>query len=154
MKAFAALFAALDATTSITARTAALETYFRAAPDADRVWTIALLSGRRPKRAANATELRLWAAEAAGLPDWLFQESYALTGDLAETIALILPKAREGANTPGLAETLLALSRLPGQPEEVRRAFIEGSWASLPQDERFLFTKLLTGAFAWASAGG
>ncbi len=154
MKAFAALFLALDSTTSVTARTQALEAYFRSAPEADRVWTIALLSGRRPKRAANSAELRQWAAAAAGLPDWLFQESYALTGDLAETIALILPPARDGSNTPGLAETLAALSRLPGKPEETRRAFIEAAWASLPGDERFLFTKLLTGGFRMGVSRG
>ena len=154
MKAFAALFAALDATTSITARTQALAAYFRAAPEPDRVWTIALLSGRRPKRAANSTELRQWAAEAAGLPDWLFQESYALTGDLAETIALILPPAREGAAIPGLAETLAALSRLAGQPAETRRAFVQGAWASLPAQERFLFNKLITGGFRMGVSRG
>jgi DNA ligase 1 len=63
VKRFAELFAALDATTSINARVAALAGYFREAPDADRLWTIALLSGRRPKRSVTATELRDWAAE-------------------------------------------------------------------------------------------
>ncbi len=147
MKGFAALYRALDETTSTSARTAALESYFRTAPEADRVWTIALLSGRRPKRAANSTELRQWAAQAAGLPDWLFQESYSLAGDLAETIALILPPATEFATPLSLAETLTALSRLPGQPVDTRRASIESAWASLPVEERFLFTKLLTGGF-------
>ena len=91
MNRFAALFAALDGTTKTGAKTAALADYFRTAPESDRVWTIALLTGRRPKRAVNATELRLWAAEAAGIPDWLFEECYTVVGDLAETIALLLP---------------------------------------------------------------
>jgi DNA ligase-1 len=145
MKAFAALYRALDETTSTSARTAALEAYFRDAPDADKVWTVALLSGRRPKRAATSTELRLWACAMADLPDWLFQESYALAGDLAETIALILPPAAETGVALKLSETLGALSRLPGQPVEARRAYVEAAWRSLPVDERFLFTKLLTG---------
>ena len=83
MKRFASLFAALDATTKTTAKTAALAAYFRDAPDDDRLWTIALLSGRRPKRAVTSTELREWAAEAAGLPLWLFEEAYPVVGDLA-----------------------------------------------------------------------
>ena len=131
MKTFAALFRALDETTATTARLAALESYFRSAPDADRVWTVALLSGRRPRRAATTTELRQWAAEAAGVPDWLFGESYALAGDLAETIALILPPGQPSATSTGLADTLAALSRLAGQPTEARRAFVEAAWASL-----------------------
>ena len=86
MNRFAALFAALDGTTKTGAKTAALADYFRHAPDADRVWTVALLTGRRPKRAVNATELRLWAAETAGIPDWLFEESYTVVGDLADPV--------------------------------------------------------------------
>lgn len=154
MKAFAALFAALDATTSTAARTGALAAYFTTAPGPDRVWTVALLSGRRPRRAATGTELRQWAASLAGLPDWLFTESYALTGDLAETIALILPPARPGADVPGLAETLAGLSRLAGQPADTRRSAIEAAWAHLPPEERFLFTKLLTGGFRMGVSRG
>ncbi|MFZ1340192.1 MAG: ATP-dependent DNA ligase, partial [Paracoccaceae bacterium] len=119
MRAFAQLFMALDATTSLAAKTAALAVHFRTAPEADRVWTVALLSGRRPKRAATTTELRQWAAEAAGVPPWLFDECHAVTGDLAETIALILPVAAVAPEaSPGLAETIGGLARLPGQPAE------------------------------------
>lgn len=50
MKDFAALFTSLDQTTKITPKVAALAAYFRTAPEEDRLWTIALLSGRRPKR--------------------------------------------------------------------------------------------------------
>ncbi|NBC94958.1 MAG: hypothetical protein GVY27_01235, partial [Deinococcus-Thermus bacterium] len=44
---FVALFAALDQTTKTNAKVAALAAYFREAPEPDRVWCIALLSGRR-----------------------------------------------------------------------------------------------------------
>ncbi len=154
MRQFAELFQRLDATTSTSARTGALQDYFRTAPESDRVWTIALLSGRRPKRAVTTTELRQWAADAAGLPDWLFEESYALAGDLAETIALILPPAPAGATGPGLTETMAALARLPGRPADERRAFVEGHWQRLPQAERFVFLKLLTGGFRMGVSRG
>ncbi|MFN3146244.1 MAG: hypothetical protein ACE368_13855 [Paracoccaceae bacterium] len=71
MKRFAALFAALDRTTRTTVKTAALAAYFRSAPDRDKLWTIALLSGRRPRRTVTTTALREWAAERAGIPLWL-----------------------------------------------------------------------------------
>ena len=154
MTPFAALFAALDSTTSTAAKTAALAEYFQSAPEPDRVWTVALLSGRRPRRAATSTELRLWAGEAAGLPPWLVEESYALIGDLAETIALILPTAPTAGPTPSLADTLTLLSRLPGQPPEARRAAILAAWTTLPPTERFLFNKLLTGGFRMGVAQG
>ena len=91
MKRFAELFRALDQTTKTNAKVAALAQYFAEAGEHDRLWTIALLSGRRPKRTVNSTQLRVWAAEQSGIPLWLFEESYPIVGDLAETIALILP---------------------------------------------------------------
>ncbi|MEL7178010.1 MAG: ATP-dependent DNA ligase, partial [Pseudomonadota bacterium] len=92
MKDFARLFTAIDQTTKTNTKVAALTTYFETATEDDRLWTIALFSGRRPKRTVTTTLLRGWAAEAAGIPLWLFEESYPIVGDLAETIALVLPE--------------------------------------------------------------
>ena len=153
MKGFAALFNALDATTKTGEKTAALASYFRTAPEPDRVWTIALLSGRRPKRSVNATELRTWAAEAAGVPLWLFEDSYNVAGDLAETIAHLLPPAEHEAD-PTLDATLRALIALTGRPEVERRTFVTASWAELGAEERFLFNKLLTGGFRMGVSRG
>jgi DNA ligase 1 len=153
MNRFAALFAALDGTTKTGAKTAALTEYFLTAPDADKVWTIALLTGRRPRRAVSSTELRLWAAEAAGIPDWLFEDSYAMVGDLAETIALLLPAPDQPASD-SLAGTIATLRALTGQPAEARRAAVLAAWATLAPTERFLFNKLLTGGFRMGVAQG
>jgi DNA ligase-1 len=153
MKRFAALFQALDATTSTAARTAALAAYLRAAPEGDRVWCVALLSGRRPRRAVSATELRTWAGEAAGVPDWLTEECYAVAGDLAETIALLLPPPGRTAER-SLSDWMAMLTALHGAPAEVRRAAILSAWDSLGGAERFLFTKLLTGGFRMGVSRG
>jgi DNA ligase-1 len=153
VKRFAALFAALDGTTKTGAKTAALADYFRAAPEADRLWCAALLSGRRPKRAVNAAELRDWAAAAAGLPGWLFEESYAVAGDLAETIALVLPPAAAPEDRP-LTHWIDRLVAITGQPAEMRRAAILAAWDALDGAERFLFTKLLTGGFRMGVSRG
>lgn len=92
MKNFAALFNAVDQTTKTTVKVAALAEYFTTAAEEDRLWTVALFSGRRPKRAVTTTKLREWASEASGVPLWLFEDSYAIVGDLAETISLVLPR--------------------------------------------------------------
>ena len=39
--------------------------------------------------------LRSWCIEVAAIPDWLFEECYHTVGDLAETIALLLPESSE-----------------------------------------------------------
>ncbi len=153
MNRFAALFTALDGTTKTSAKTAALAAYFAAAPDSDKVWTIALLSGRRPKRAVTSTELREWAATAAGIPLWLFEESYAVAGDLAETIALVLPPPA-AASDQSLTQTIAQLMALTGQPAPARHAAILAAWDHLDTDARFLFNKLITGGFRMGVAQG
>lgn len=147
MKAFAALYDAIDASTATTAKVAALAAYFRAAPPADAAWAVAFLVGRRPKRLVKAPDLRAWAGEAAAVPPWLFEECYAQAGDLAETITLLVPE-REDSNTEGLAwwveQRLLLLSQL--EPAAQRAALLE-AWSTLCGSARFVFNKLLTGAF-------
>ena len=76
MKRFAHLIDRLDETTSTTRKVEALRDYFAEAPDNDKLWTIALLSHRRPKRTVRTALLREWAAEEAGIPLWLFEDSY------------------------------------------------------------------------------
>ncbi|WP_226778976.1 ATP-dependent DNA ligase [Oceaniglobus trochenteri] len=146
MKRFADLFLTLDQTTSTSARVAALATYFATAPEPDRLWTIALLSGRRPKRTVTTTQLRTWAAERAGIPLWLFEESYPIVGDLAETIALILPPP--GATTDhSLSHWIDSIRALAPLPEDDRKAAILDAWDSLTPPQRFVFNKLITGGF-------
>jgi DNA ligase-1 len=146
MKRFAALFAALDQTTSTKAKTAALAAYFRDAPEADRLWCIALLSGRRPRRMITTTKLREWAAERAGIPLWLFEACYPVVGDLSETIALVLPEPTRETDT-ALATWIARLRALDKEDEDTRKAAILDAWDSLAPTERFVFNKLLTGGW-------
>ena len=88
MKDFAALYAALDATTSSLAKQAALQAYLRRAAPEDAAWAVYFLAGGKPRQIAPVKLLRLLAQEAAGLPEWLFEECYQAVGDLAETLAL------------------------------------------------------------------
>src|SRR5688500_2283828 len=92
MKLFAELVRTLGTTTKTNEKLEALSAYFRNANDKDKVWVIALFSGRRPRRAVNTTRLSEWCIELIDLPPWLFVESYSTVGDLAETIALLLPE--------------------------------------------------------------
>lgn len=146
MKEFTALFTRLDQTTRTAAKVAALADYFAQAPEPDRVEAIALLSGRRPKRTVNATILKEWAAKSARIPLWLFEESYSIVGDLAETIALVLPEASRSSDL-GLGEWLTRIRTLPARSEAERRALIEDAWDQLGPAERLVFNKLLTGGF-------
>ncbi|MEM0946540.1 MAG: ATP-dependent DNA ligase [Pseudomonadota bacterium] len=146
MKRFAALFTALDRTTKTLEKVAALAAYFEVAPDADKLWTIALLSGRRPRRTVTTTALREWAAERAGIPLWLFEEAYPIVGDLSETIALVLPPAA-GSSDESLCTEIAAIRALAQADDAARKAAILGTWDRLGKTERFVFNKLITGGF-------
>lgn len=146
MKAFAQLFSDLDQTNKTNAKVAILKRYFEDATDQDKLWTLALFTHRRPKRQVNTTLLRQWANEMANIPEWLFQESYDVVGDLAETIALLLPPPVK-SNELGLSAWIDRLSALQDQDEEEKKAFIHDAWASMTAEERFVFNKLTTGGF-------
>ena len=90
MRRFAALIEQLDSTNKTNQKVAALANYFKQAPKENALWAVALLSHRRPSRPVTTTLMRAWAAELAQLPEWLFEESYHIVGDLAETIALLV----------------------------------------------------------------
>jgi DNA ligase-1 len=147
MKRFAELYDAIDATTATSGKVAALASYFRDASPADAAWAIAFLVGRRPKRLVKAPDLRRWGAEAAGIPDWLFDASYAQAGDLAETLALIVPEvgaADRGSLSEWVEQRLLPLREMT--PEQQHATLLQ-AWSELTGSTRFVYNKLLTGAF-------
>jgi DNA ligase-1 len=147
MRAFANLYAALDETTATGEKVAALAAYFRTAPSGDAAWAVHFLIGRRPKRLVGAAKLRAWAAAEAGVPDWLFEESYQAVGDLAETITLLLPDTGASSDRP-LAEWVeTRLLGLRGQDDGVQRAELVAAWRELGRRERYVWNKLLTGSF-------
>ena len=153
MKRFAALYAAIDSTTATNAKTDALVAYFAQAAAKDAAWAAWFLTGHRPRQAVRTKNLHLWASEAAGLPLWLFEESYDAVGDLAETIALVLPDPATADDAPlhvWIEERLLPLREL-GEAEQ--KARLLGYWASLEGTERFVFNKLITGAFRVGVSG-
>ncbi|RMP83588.1 ATP-dependent DNA ligase [Pseudomonas syringae] len=147
MKAFAELYAQLDATTSSNAKLAAMRDYFEKAAAEDAAWAVYFLSGGRPRQLVPTRVLREQAMTLANLPEWLFEESYQAVGDLAETLSLLLPQA-DHSNDEGLAtwmeEKLLPLRGLP--PEELA-ARLPMFWSQLDRSSLMVCIKLITGSF-------
>ena len=147
MKAFADLYTRLDATTKTNRKLAALRDYFSSVPPADAAWAVYFLTGRKPKRLVISTNLRRWAAELAEIPDWLFDESYDAVGDLAETIALLLPANTPGSDLPLHEWVEKRLLPLKAKIEEQQRFELRRAWSEMDRRQSFLWNKLLTGAF-------
>ena len=147
MKAFADLIIQLGTSTKTNEKLEALSHYFDTAADADKVWVIALFSGRRPRRIISSSFLQLWCMEIATLPAWLFEESYHTVGDLAETIALLLPAPQQQLSNTSLSFIIQKLIEIEKQDEGMKKEFVTGTWMQMDKDERFVFNKLLTGNF-------
>ncbi|SDM40418.1 DNA ligase-1 [Kriegella aquimaris] len=146
MKTFAALIKTLDSTNKTTVKVTALADYLKVANDADKVWTIAILSHRRPPRPVNTTLLRAWASELANIPLWLFEESYHIVGDLAETIALVVPSTASSSKK-SLTQFLKEMIALKSKTDTEKKAYLFENWNALDYYGRFVFTKLITGSF-------
>ena len=146
MQIFAELIHRLDQSTKTGDKLDALAWFFRHASNSDSVWVIAIFSHRRPKRQVSTKQLRTWCQEKAGIPDWLFEESYQAVGDLAETIALLLPSTT-GTHNLSLTQWIDWLQNLEKDTEEVKKTKILSSWDQFTSLERFVFNKLITGGF-------
>ena len=147
MKAFANLYAQLDATTSSNSKLIFLQDYFRVASTADAAWAVYFLAGGRPRRVVPTKVLRELAIQASGLPLWLFEESYEAVGDLAETITLLLPTS-PSASSDGLAfwvqERLLPLRSVA--PDNIVAQLLP-LLLQLDRASQLVFIKLITGGF-------
>ena len=155
MSSFAQLLFSLGTSTKTNDKLQALADYFAKANEKDKVWVIALFSGRRPRRTVSGNQLAAWCTELINLPLWLFAECYHTVGDLSETIALLIPEkeipfsAGYGEAQPGkpLHYYVEKFLHLEQATEHEKKTFILQSWLELSSRERFVFNKLLSGAF-------
>ncbi len=146
MKHFATLISALESTNKTNAKVDAMVHYLRTAPENDKLWFLALFTGKRPKRPVNTNYLKQWALEIIQLPEWLFLESYSSVGDLGETISLILPPP-ENDIQKSLSQWMDELAELASKSEEEKKTYVTESWNGLDYTERFIFNKLIGGSF-------
>jgi len=146
MKHFAQLIQQLELSNKTNDKIAALVHYFNTADDKDKVWVIALFTGKKPKRPIKSALLKYWAIEITQTPEWLFSESYANVGDLSETIALLLPPAQHTSDLQ-LYKWIEDLHSLEGKDDDTKKAFILNAWNHLETQERFIFNKLISGNF-------
>jgi len=140
MRAFAELLDRLSLTASRNAKLTLLRDHFTNAPDPDRGWALASLTGDLTFHAAKPAFIRK--AVEARMDPVLFGWSYDYVGDLAETVALVWP-ARPGANRePELSEVVDALRS--ASRSEVQR-LIETWLDALDPTGRWALLKLMTG---------
>src|SRR6185436_12822698 len=132
MRGFATLLDRLAFTPGRNGKLTLVKDYLAGAPDPDRGWALAALTGALSFDAAKPAFIRK--AVEARIDPHLFALSYDHVGDLAETVALIWP-ARPGANRePELSEVVDALKT--ATRSEVQR-LLEGWLDALDADGRW-----------------
>ncbi len=141
MKRFAELLDRLSYTSARNAKLRLLSDYFRAAPDPDRGFALAVLTGRLEFPGAKPAMIR--ALIESRVDPELFRWSYDYVGDMAETVALIWPEEKRANYEPPLSEVVDHLSRA-GRVEAPR--LVEAWLDALDPTGRWALLKLITGA--------
>lgn len=156
MRRFTQLCLALAHTTSSTRKVERMVDYFGGAPADDAALALAYLLGRRGRRPVSVTSLREWACEEAAVPAWLLDACQDAVGDAGETLALLLPDAAPPApELPTLSAFVRdSVDALAGKRPSDARGIVTAAWRRLTCDERFVYHKLIGGAFRMGVARG
>ncbi|MBS7334424.1 MAG: ATP-dependent DNA ligase [Weeksellaceae bacterium] len=146
MREFAILINALESTNKTLLKQEAIIQYLNVASSEDKLWFLALFTGKKPKRNVNSTLIKQWVMEITQIPEWLFVESYSSVGDLGETISLLLPPPKYKIEN-SLADWMQKIIELKDKSEDEKKEFVLQAWEGLDTIERFIFNKLLGGSF-------
>ncbi len=146
MEKFARFIHELEISNKTNDKIDAIVRYLDVAEEEDKIWLVALFTGKRPKRGINTKLLREWAIEIAGIPEWLFVESYHTVGDLGETISLILPKPTHHISK-NISTWINELAALSKESDEAKKEYVLNAWDGLDVQERLIFNKLIGGGF-------
>tara|TARA_R110002126_G_scaffold291790_1_gene458454 strand:+ start:36093 stop:37670 length:1578 start_codon:yes stop_codon:yes gene_type:complete len=146
MQDFSNLISAIEITNKTNAKIDALVHYFKTAPDKDKLWLIALFTGKRPSRPVKSNLMKEWCIAITQLPEWLFLESYSTVGDLGETLALLLPNPKNKIEKP-LHIWIEELINLKQKTDEEKKVYVLQAWNGLETQQRLIFNKLIGGSF-------
>lgn len=154
---FTDLYLALRDTSRSEEKVGLLVEYLQSVSDEEFGWAVHLLQGGSFRGGVKSRELRQWAGDVAGVPDWLVEESYSVAGDLAETVSLLVagtvgePAARQGHS---LIRWIRSITEIGAATPEARRELVLALWRTMTQSEVLVFTKLLTGGLRIGVAKG
>jgi DNA ligase-1 len=153
MRAFTNLYFELDRTNKTKAKLRILRDYFLSVSDEDAAWALFFLMGQRLKRLVKTSDLKRWASDSCGFPDWMIADCYDHVGDLAETLALLVHAKTKVSHLESKVEAGLsdfvssALLPLRGLGAAVQGERIQSLWNRMDCAMGFVFNKLITGGF-------
>ncbi|MBX7042501.1 MAG: hypothetical protein K1X85_06320 [Ignavibacteria bacterium] len=153
MKEFGKLIEDLLNTSDPSEKTAFIVEYLENSKDRDKLWMIFLLSGGRLKKNFTSSKLIEWTLETAGIDSRLFEDSLSFSGDLAETMTLLLHNSGASSSI-SLEDCCRFISRSSEMSEHELREGINEIRESLGKAELYAFNRLLTGGLKRCATHG
>lgn len=127
-------------------KTTALHQFLESSSDEDSTAALRLLRGRDARQTIRPTALRDLALAESTIPDWIYRLCYQESGDVIETISLIVPRATSGGYL-SLSELLEKVEAIRTCSELERDKEIVRLWRELDCDDRILANRILAGGF-------
>ena len=146
MKNFAELCSLLGQTSNTENKELLLFEYLKKVNEEDILWSLYLLSGHKSNKIVSIGDIWSILSEHSGIPQWLIDESFIISGDKAETISLIMQK-QSSAKSYTLSEIMLYIDTLKQFESSKLFEKIIIILVKLNQDEKYYFIKLITGSF-------
>jgi DNA ligase-1 len=155
---FTELYFAVRGTSRLQEKVELISNYLRDVPDDEFGWAVYLLQGGTFRGGVTSRDLRQWAAEICDIPLWLVEESYSVTGDLAEAVSLLVtgrPNAQGVTSSQrALGDLIEQIAMIKVATSSERKAHVSYLWKTMSQSEALVFTKILTGALRIGVAKG
>lgn len=120
--------------------------YLSIARSEDKLWMLYFLSGGKFKKSISSEILKKCALIHTGLPLWLFEECLKMTGDLTETISLVLREPEKKSNY-SLAYWLQFIDTIRSLMPMDQADKILTAWSMLLPEDIYIFNKLAAGTF-------
>lgn len=148
MESFVKLILNLDSSQGVNQKTQYLIDFFQNCSPSDGIWALTLLAGKKKDRGISTRILKNTAVQMLDFPEWLFEESYAVVGDLAETIAKVLPyNPSTSSSSKSLSFCMQEIIDLKVKSDVEKEEFLKANWVTMNYDQRLVWNKLLTGGF-------
>ena len=146
MEHFSGLYYELAYSSNLKSEVKILVQYLESTNQKNVMRGLALLLGNRPKRLVSTSLLRELALEVVGFPEWLFQESFEVSGDLSETISILLP-AYPNNQSIYLSTIMSEINLLQSADQEEKKQYILNTWKAMDTNARTIFNKIISGRF-------
>lgn len=99
-----------------------------------------------PKKSVSSRQLKSWASDLTGYPNWLIERSEKEAGNFLKTFALLLNTTKSQSSNRPLTYWLATVSELSQSEQEIAK-FIGEAVVASDSNEILLLLKLMTGTF-------